>query len=73
MIISGNTLHLWQVEMVDRILGLQGRQPVIADPQLVWPVGGRDGALAKVTPASIPQGFAMLRLGDRTRLHQVSY
>lgn len=65
--------HAVQVEMVDRILGLQGRQPIIADPQLVWPVGGRDGARAKVTPGTVPQGFAVLRLGDRMQLHQVCH
>jgi hypothetical protein len=73
MIVAGITLHLVQVQMVDRILGLQGRQPIIADPQLVWPVGGRDGARAKVTPANVPQGFAVLRLGDRMQLHQVGH
>ena len=59
-----------QVDMVDRILGLQEKQPLLADPALQWPVGAhRD---VKINPVLIPAGYRVIRLGDRRALHQVS-
>ena len=56
--------------MVDRILGLQEKQPLLSDPTLQWPVGARRDI--KVNPVLVPAGYRVIRLGDRRLLHQVS-
>ena len=56
-----------QIRFVDRLLRLQSRPPLLANPDLVWDVEVRK----KMTPAGVPRGFRVIRLGDRQALHQV--
>ena len=56
-----------QVQIVDRILKMQGRQPMLADQNLVWPFD----PLVRITPGRGLPSFSHVRLGDRQLLQQV--
>jgi hypothetical protein len=54
---------------MERILLLQSRPPIIANPALQW--AGGVMADARMTAVLNPPNFIQLRLGDRQRLHSV--
>ena len=53
---------------MDRLLLLQCRPPLLANPHLVWDV---DPTLLML-PQLPPPGYRVYRLGDRQALHQVT-
>ena len=57
-----------QVRFVDRLLLLQCRPPLLANPHLGWDVD----AVLKMFPQLPPAGYRVYRLGDRQALHQVN-
>ena len=56
-----------QVQVVDRILQMQGRPPLLADPNLDWAMN----VGAQITPRTSLPGYSYVRVGDRQLLHQV--
>ena len=53
---------------MDRILGLQGRIPLLANPNLQWVVD----PMIRMTEVLNPPGYQVIPVGDRLALHRVS-
>ena len=58
-----------QVQVVDRILQMQRRPPILADPDLNWSMNVE----AQITPRLPLPGYSYVRVGDRQLLHQVVF
>ena len=55
------------MQVVDRILQMQGRPPLLADPNLDWAMNVE----AQITPQTSLPGYSYVRVGDRQLLYQV--
>jgi hypothetical protein len=55
------------VDVVDRLLGLQGRPPLLANLNLQWNVD----QMRRMTPGLNPPGYVTMRISDRLQLQQV--
>ena len=64
---SSSTKLSLKVLIAQRKLGLMGRPPVLADPNLGWGVQVRE----RLTAARIPRGYQSINMGDRVALHGV--
>jgi hypothetical protein len=64
---SSSTKLFLKVLIAQRKLGLMGRPPVLADPNLGWGVQVRE----RLTAARIPRGYQSINMGDRVALHGV--
>ena len=53
---------------MDRILGLQGRPPLLANPDLEWQID----PMLRMSERLPPVGYRVLLVGDRQALHTVS-
>ena len=53
---------------MDRILGLQGRPPLLANPDLQWQID----PMLRMSERLPPVGYRVLLVGDRQALHTVS-
>ena len=58
---------IFKVRIVNRILKMQGRQPMLVDRNLVWPLD----PLVRITPGRLLPSFNHVRIGDRQQLQQV--
>ena len=56
------------MQLVDRILQMQGRPPLVANPDLNWVMN----IGAQITPRTLLPGYSYVRVGDRKLLHQVT-